>query len=313
MKTVLESVLFVFKLCGIYMEENEGKWYKVKRLLFAIYSIFICVFIWADNVRLLIIMAIEDDIRRQLSFLVFVLMYIIISFYYTLFLRLMNCKLPAILKAFQNYHEEYDLTFDSKRWRKNIKILSVVSVLIYGVDVVGGTVIYNMSFLSEKSILNMQLYPANQISNQGIYLSMVFFVLLKLIYTIAFHNYLIIFFCIISRVITKEYIHVTEKIKTYVKHLTDDEFYDSTEISSIRKHHTAITDLMTATNDVMKHIAAIQYSVTIPIVCLILYGLIHGKLVTEDITILSFNIILHFLIMILITHLGSKLSEEVCR
>ncbi|XP_071086376.1 uncharacterized protein [Haliotis cracherodii] len=206
-----------------------------------------------------------------------------------------NRHLPKLFKEFDSYGKSYGSAIDNAKIRRTVKILlglilcfnSFIHVLIYM------TMFHNVN---PKAIY---LSPLDYVQED-------YHLILKIVYNIWLWlcilqmTAILTFFVIFTYCLSKEY----SRTNAQMKHMFDKAGEDAPptrEIDRIRRQFEDICSLVETADKVFKHVIGSCYIASVPVICLMLYGLIHNDLMKEENIMLIESLVVFLTIVAVLT------------
>ncbi|KAK3083042.1 hypothetical protein FSP39_012410 [Pinctada imbricata] len=193
-------------------------------------------------------------------------------------------KIPEMLRKFAAYQDKYGLKIDMKKWTKTVNYVSIYMMLSLSVSTPMYIFFFQSGIFSEKSVFSNLIFYFNISQNEYFKLFVMLLTVIKgLLLTYFYYCYYFLFF-IMCRILISEYHGLNKELKEFIQTYNDDKCYpeELETVESFRKQHVAVTALTHTTNDVIRHMAGMQYGMTLPMLCLTLYGIVHGRIEVED-------------------------------
>ncbi|XP_048247465.1 uncharacterized protein LOC125377575 [Haliotis rufescens] len=206
-----------------------------------------------------------------------------------------NRHLPKLFKEFDSYRKSYGSATDNAKIRRIVKILlclllchsCIIQAFIYM------TTFYNVN---PKAI---HLSPLGSIQED-------YHLIFKTVYNVWLWlcilqmTAILTFFVIFTYCLSKEY----SRTNSQIKHVFDKAGKDAPstrEIDRIRRQFEDICSLVETADEVFKHVIGSCYIASVPVICLMLYGLIHNDLMIEEIIMLIESLVVVMTIVVVLT------------
>ena len=309
---LLKNIVLILKVCGAYVERGRKNKCRSRYVVHVAYCIAICFIVWMDNLRFLSILLSKEKVDRYMAMGVYAIIYFSKSFFLVYCLRILSKNLPGIYEAFKLYQSKYGLHIRWRKWKLYLNILMSSLLLTYVTLLTVVVVVIKMELLSPRAVVIKLINPIDQ-KNNFLFTFMAILFAVKALFIFIFHHCMYIIFFVICRMISNEYRKLKEDLKDHDFNEDGNNLDTETKyvVEDFRKRHHAITSLVQISNGVLQHVAAMQYCITIPVTCMVLYGLIYGRLLNDDVVALAGDVIIHFVLMTHLTFTASTLNKEV--
>lgn len=295
-------LLRVFGL-GIYKGSNKEKW-MFGRPHMQIYSMVIALLLIADAGRFITVfnsdMVFNGSLMTKLSFESLFLW----SAYTHVVVGNYN-SWPSIVKHYLRYCERYKICTENIKWQRII-VIAVFSTITSLCCCLGIYFLPVFVDIPEHVIVGRLHTPFN---SAPVHVKAGISAILGVIRFYGLMATMFIFMCfhITCTVLSEKY----SMINTELEEMFSERDDDMTHFEQLRRQHEKLTLVLVDANKFLGQVAFAVYALSIPLVCFILYGLIMGNLPLLDLLSLLYFLIQVVGAMIMVTHEGIRLNDEV--
>ena len=312
---VLGPILFVFKICGGYVDLGSGVTWTTRNKVHLAYCILINVFCWIDSFIFLSAFSIENVLSSKfMTMCTMAVIYLGLVLYLTISLRVSTTNLPSVLQKFEEYESKYGLEINSRRLRKRVV---VVFVFLFMCSL---TISFAMVFAVQADLVAQDSVIVNswtpfQYFSDDVLIPLAIIIQIRVIIVSLFINCSIGVYAVIISFLKSEYKsvekYVVDSIYGKGRICCEGTDFEYKTIEKARLRHAHITHLLSSSNTILQHTAAMQFGISIPVSVMILYGLIHGKAAPGDFSLLLVMILSSIVFMFYISILAGQLNGQV--
>jgi hypothetical protein len=215
---------------------------------------------------------------------------------------------PAFLDEFCKYQQRFGVAINTSRWRIRIRIVSMIVIVVAILTGTFFSLFLCVHDLPNFSTLQTSIAPwQDEPENIKIPVSVAFGVVKTLQFVIILSTTLLYY--MVVRCLWTEYGRVADELEDL---LEDNPATLCDDLETLRQQHEHVTQLVTAGNAFLCHYVAFVYCYTIPVICLMLYGVIMGQLPQEDVFAISYMIVEVVYQLTFVTATGVHLNQLVC-
>ncbi|XP_071085538.1 uncharacterized protein [Haliotis cracherodii] len=268
-----KPLMILIDFAGMHMPMKRRKAFNA---LSIVYSVCFYVCLCLGNTRFFLFTGGTNTVGKWTTRLSFCGFQVSCAYFTTATCFSINRHLPKLFREFDSYGKSYGSATDNAKIRRIIKILLCL-------------------LLCQSCIIHVFIYMTtfHNVNPKAIHLSPLGYIqedyhlIFKIVYDIWLWlctlqmTAILTFFVIFTYCLSKEY----SRTNSQIKHMFDKagEVAPSTrEIDRIRRQFENICSLVETTDEVFKHVIGSCYIASVPVICLMLFGLIHTDLMKEE-------------------------------
>lgn len=307
---MFKPLITFFKISGIYCERKQGSLNR-KDLLHRIYCMIILFLIAADTVRFLNLLGQIQEISSTMMGICAYMCYYVAGVALTVsFFISSSMYLPNFLDLFERFRIDYGVHFNLSKTRKVmiIEIILMVFISILGSVTVSVMIMRIYIHNSGWSVVKANFTPFQDEPFDKLLIFTTMFAIIRIILAMI-QSGICMFFMHVSYCIYCEFKFVSNRIQKIVNSGSQEDVF--CEFEHLRQQHESIKTILLEANKIIQHVVFVILSTDIPIICFLLYGLIHQSLPKEDIDTMMNIIIITCVVLTTTVTVGATVCSQV--
>ncbi len=301
MNKVFSALRVYLRLCGFYIE-CEGRRWSLPNCLMMTYCAFCCICALVNGTLLLIFMDQSKDSEQIWATVPY---YIggaeTAAIFLTSVISLPN-NFNKFVQQMEAKSKMYPNSCDYYARMKKVLYMSMVIMSFYYMIMVGGAIV-----ATDSEFVRRFFIPYKQLNDSYPYLGTFLYGMMALFGCTSL-NAIPILFNALSYCVYKEFALYSSKFKALFK--GSPEVFEK-EFQDLWDDFLSICDLLSTAQTFLKHYIAITYLSTMPIFCVLLYGLIRGQLTADELGVKSMILVVSVVQITNITFVGVLINNKV--
>ncbi|XP_048247284.1 uncharacterized protein LOC125377548 [Haliotis rufescens] len=292
---VFKPFLTILNIAGLHMPIERGR---MSNAMSIIYSVFIHIVLWSTLCRFFIRYTNEVyTVESWMAVLSYAGVQSIGMYFGSATCFGVHKHLHKFFRQYDSYRDTHASTMDSPALRRNTRLFlfPAAFVVIICVPILYFMLLHNVDpavmYLKPMKLLPREYFPVVK----AIFFIAYYLIVIQAVFTLAF-------FCVLTYCLFKEFKQLNAELTSLFGSKEGDA--QKSYLERIRRQFEDTCSLVCTVDKVFRHMIGSGYIASVPIICLMLYGLIKDELMKKEYTMLL-TCILFFVILVVTTLLAS--------